>query len=174
MKTLGSMGASLALVCLAAGCRDGCEPASATACPSPRPSVLAAAAEPAAAPARERAGGTVSAQDLLHRRFIIVSVDGKPFPDVENRPDIEFTEGFGVAGQACNRFRGQGELKDGRLFAKQMAMTRMFCFQEELNQLENTLSAMLEAGADIALAGNLLTLRHGGHELIYELQDWVR
>lgn len=59
----------------------------------------------------------VTESDLLHHNFVLVSVDGKP-PVKTPEPNIEFGENMHISGAMCNRFMGQGELKDGILTAK--------------------------------------------------------
>lgn len=117
---------------------------------------------------------SVSRDDLLHRHFVLISADGVDFSAKEKVPDLEFGEDFRVLGAVCNRFMGQGELESGTLTVKQMASTKMMCLDPELNALEQQFAGMLEAGAVIDFDGKILTLRQGGHTLIYELRDWVR
>ena len=117
------------------------------------------------------------AEDLLHRRFVLVSVDGKDFvvEKPAERPDLEFNEGFQIAGHVCNRFFGPAELRDGKLRAENLASTLMMCFKTELNELERLLFAMLRDGVDVSLgADGSLTLRQGEHALVYEKADWLR
>ena len=119
------------------------------------------------------AGKTLTQADLLHRRFVLESVDGKPFTH-ERAPDIEFGEGFRVYGAVCNRYTGQGELKNDVLFVKQMASTKMLCADGTLNTLEQDFARMLQDGATVEFADNTLTLRQGGRVLVYKARDWVR
>jgi len=121
-------------------------------------------------------GKTPNPEDLLHWRFILDSVDGKEvaIEDRNIRPDIEFNEGFEIAGRVCNRYRGSAELKDGVLFAENLAATQMLCINSELDELEQLLYAMLRAGADISLTDDGMTLSQGGRILSYKRADWVR
>ncbi len=62
-------------------------------------------------PAVGFAAGCASAKSptqaaLLHRRFVLESIDGIPFASATRTPDIEFNEGFRVSGQICNRYMG--------------------------------------------------------------------
>ena len=119
---------------------------------------------------------TPAPEDLLHRRFTLARVDCKEFT-IEDRnlhPDIEFNEGFQIAGRVCNRYRSPAELKDGKLYAENLASTRMLCVNPELNELEQQFFAMLRAGADISLTGDGMTLSQGGRVLSYSRADWVR
>ena len=111
--------------------------------------------------------------DLLHRRFVLESVDGAAFSSSVKTPDIEFNENFRVSGQMCNRYTGQGELANGVLTVRQMASTKMLCVDQELNALEQLFGVMLREGAAIDLSGTTLTLRQGGHVLVFTLRDWV-
>lgn len=124
-------------------------------------------------------GGTssVSEQDLLHHNFVLVSVDGKEFKSSKT-PNLEFNEGFRMAGSACNRLLGQAKLANNTLVVEQMVSTKMLCFETELNELEYLLSNMLQAGVNITLSGEstnkMLTLKQGTHTLVYKLQDFVK
>ena len=107
--------------------------------------------------------------DLLGRRFVLASVDGEDFAVGEpaQPPEIEFGEDLRIAGRVCNRFRGPAELKDGKLVAGNLISTQMMCVNGELMKLEELFHAMLRAGADITVAGDLLFLVQGGHTLVY-------
>jgi heat shock protein HslJ len=128
------------------------------------PVFLAAACAGAKAPAPD---------DLVHRRFVLVSVDGLPFA-ASKAPDIAFNEGFRVSGQICNRYMGQGKLEGGVLAVAQMASTKMLCADGALNRFEARFAAMLTAGAEADLSGGILTLRQGGHVLVYAATDGPR
>ncbi|WP_145482629.1 heat shock protein HslJ [Yersinia rohdei] len=114
----------------------------------------------------------VTASDLLHHNFVLVSVDGKP-PLKTPAPSIEFGEKMHISGAMCNRFMGQGELKDGILTAKGLASTRMLCGDEQLNQWDALIGQVLNSGAKVTLAKGQLTLSNKDHTLIYQLKDWV-
>ena len=108
--------------------------------------------------------------DLLHRSFELVSADGKAVTGTPRKPDLAFDEEFRIAGGICNRFVGQAELNGTILTVRQMASTRMLCPDETLNQLEHTFASMLTQGATLNLTGETLTLRQGGHTLVYTVQ----
>lgn len=125
----------------------------------------------------DQSGKTVTKEDLLHRNFVLTSIDGKDFVAKHPQPmtpNIEFNEGFRISGATCNRFMGQAELNNGVLSVKQLAGTMMMCVDPTLNQLETTFAQMLQAGADISLVDQNLTLRQGGHVLVYKLKDYVQ
>lgn len=119
-------------------------------------------------------GKTPAQSDLLHRRYVLETVDGKPFAATERTPDIAFGEGFRVFGGICNRYTGQGELSGNVLTVKQMASTKMLCAEDELNDFEYRFAQMLMAGAVMDLSGDRLTLTQGGHTLVYRFRDRVK
>ena len=169
---------ALSFVVPASGCLEYRHPAAGCAVVAASvPAAMAAGTEAIAKPATAATVKLLAPGDLLHRRFTLAKVDGKDFAVEESaqRPDIEFNEGFQIAGRVCNRFRGPARLEDGRLIAENLAATRMLCVNPELSELEALFFAMLRVGADIALAedGGLI-LRQGGRALVYARADWVR
>ena len=137
--------------------------------------LCAALAVLAAACGKKLGGGhTITQQDLIHHRFVLVSSDGKDFSAKEPIPSIEFNEGLRISGAVCNRFTGQGRLAGNVLTVEQMASTKMLCVNPDLDALEKLLTRMLSEGVELRLDGQRLTVRQGGHELIYKLSDWVR
>ena len=129
--------------------------------------------QPAETPRAQDQEQAVTAKDLLHRRFVLKTSDGADFSTKEKVLDIEFNEGLRVSGAVCNRFNGQGELENGVLTVRQMASTKMFCTDSDLNALEKQVASMLEQGAAVSFDGTIFTLRQGGHELVYEIADWI-
>jgi heat shock protein HslJ len=119
------------------------------------------------APRAEAETVPATREDLIGRRFSLAAIDGEAFAASGPVPTLEFLADFGVAGLACNRFRGQGELAGGVLFVRNLILTRKFCFQPELNRLEEIVAAMFEAGAALSRSGDALILSQGGHELVY-------
>lgn len=119
-------------------------------------------------------GNPPERKDLVHRRFVLAGVDGQTYAKTSRLPDLEFLEDFRVSGSVCNRFAGQGELSGATLTVRRMASTRMLCPDDALNELETRLAGMLQAGAEISLDGNTLTLKQGGHVLVYTAEDRVR
>lgn len=176
MKKFIAAAALLAAAFLVQGCSGPCRTQCQTVPPcqpacSPGVVAMNVPAQPLPAPAP---AGEVGWDDLRHRRFVLVGMDGAAFPEVEREPDIEFNEDGSVTGRTCNQFHGQGVLENGILRIERMAGTRMFCVQPELNQLENLFSAMMQEGAEVLLDDAGLTLKQGGHELVYKRADWVR
>lgn len=145
-------------------------------CDTSSPDSAASSVRESPAPAGSEASPVpvVKAEDLLHRHFVLLTADGVSYTTKEVQPTLEFQEELRVSGGICNRFTGQGKLRDGMLFVSPMAMTRMHCADTELNTLEANFSMMLEKGASLAFDGKLLHLRGNGHELIYEVRDRVQ
>ena len=176
MKRWIASGAVLVAVMWATGCQERQSP-----CSCDREVVLAPVAMPPSVPATPKPElaleETMKPEDLLHRRFALASVNGKEFTidDPARRPTIEFNETFQIAGRVCNTFRGPAQLKDGKLLAENLAMTRMMC-GGELDEVERLFVAMLRTGADITLSehGTRLTLSQGETVLVYTRADWVR
>jgi Heat shock protein len=114
------------------------------------------------------AGNTkVTAQDLASNTYVLQSINGTSFTSRERTPEITFQENMRVSGQTCNRFMGQGQLKDGTLQVAEMASTMMLCADPQLNTMERDLAAMLRAGAAISLDGKNLTLSRDGITYVY-------
>lgn len=120
-------------------------------------------------------GKTVTEGDLLHRNFVLHSVDGVAVKSQPGgAPGIEFGEKMHVSGAMCNRFFGSGQLQNGVLTVKYLASTRMQCADTQRNQWDQTIATLLEKGAKISLAAQQLTLSGGDHVLVYTLRDWVQ
>ena len=112
--------------------------------------------------------GGLRLEDLANRTYYLVSMDGKSFEGA-NAPELGFTGEGRITGRACNRFNGTANIVNGMLTAQHTASTRMACFQPYLNELEQTLFAMLQHGARASLDGRHLTLARDGHSLVYAL-----
>lgn len=113
--------------------------------------------------------------DLLHHNFVLQSVDGEA---AQSRTDgdllnLEFGENLHVSGAMCNRFFGQGQLRDGVLTVKPLASTRRLCADEQHNRWDRVIGTVLENGADVTLKAQRLTLSGSGHTLVYTLRDWA-
>ena len=105
--------------------------------------------------------------DLLNHRYVLSSVDGKEFARNERTPEIEFGKDMRITGQVCNRFNGNGQLKDGVLTVPMMATTMMACPDPAINKMEKDFAVMLKSGAKISLNGKTLTLSGEGLTLEY-------
>ncbi|MDR0239393.1 MAG: META domain-containing protein [Deltaproteobacteria bacterium] len=114
--------------------------------------------------------GELNLEDLAGRTYYLVSMDGKNFAGA-NAPELSFTEAGRVTGRACNRFSGTVNIVNGTLSAKNAALTRMACPQPFLNELEQTLSDMLQHGTRARLDSRQLILARDGHTLVYALSS---
>lgn len=135
--------------------------------------ILLCCALPVMAASCAASGPAVDERDLLHHRFVLHSVDGEVYALEEPAPTISFNEGLRVSGSVCNRFMGQGLLADGKLTVGQIATTRMACVDPVLSRYENLILEMLGAGVEAEYRDRTLTLRQGGHTLVYRLWDLV-
>lgn len=103
----------------------------------------------------------VTAGDVASNRYVLQSVDGVPFGNRERTPEISFDDTMRVAGQICNRFMGQGTLKDNVLTVSKIASTRMLCADPKLNRMERDFTELLRQGARMQLDGDTLSLGDG-------------
>ncbi|MFZ4832100.1 heat shock protein HslJ [Rouxiella sp. Mn2063] len=117
----------------------------------------------------------ITAQDLQHHRYELISVDGEAVNSAQPRPGptIEFGEKMHVSGGMCNRFMGQGELQNSVLTVKQLASTMMLCNDKQLNKWDQLIGEVLANGAKVTLQNNQLTLTQGKHQLVYQTKDLV-
>lgn len=126
-------------------------------------------------------GKSLTQSDVMHRNFVLTEVNGKAF-ESEEIPNIEFNEEFRVSGAICNFYTGQGELVGDILYVRSMAMTKMLCAEQNLNDLEFTFANMMMNGARISYKGDFLTsgdevrsliLKGEGTTLKFERRDYV-
>ncbi|KMV35695.1 heat shock protein HslJ [Franconibacter pulveris] len=115
----------------------------------------------------------VTAQQLVHHRYVLSTVDGAPLDASTRMPEISFGENLHVAGSMCNRFMGQGELHGDVLKVKGMASTRMLCAEPRLNELDTLIGEMLTQGAKVSQSQKTLVLETSQHTLTYKLADLV-
>ncbi|CAK7028811.1 MAG: Heat shock protein HslJ [Desulfovibrio sp.] len=113
-------------------------------------------------------GKNMQESDLLHRTFVLETVDGQPFAASLAKPEIAFGENFRVYGQVCNRYTGQGTLTGNVLTVSQMASTKMLCADDALNKLEYEFSQLLMDGMAVELSGDTLSLEGGGRTLTFK------
>ncbi|MCC8166332.1 MAG: META domain-containing protein [Planctomycetes bacterium] len=115
--------------------------------------------------------GTVGADDLMGRTFILARVDGQPFRSGMGRqPSISFASDMRVSGSACNQYSGPGELEDGVLTVANAASTMMLCVDQALSAFERDFHQMLRDGATVSLDGETLTLSRGSRTFEYTLE----
>lgn len=117
---------------------------------------------------------------LAHHNWVIKTVDGQEFPSASPdanprpKPNISFDQWPHLSGRICNSYSGQFEVKGDTLTARNVASTMMLCVDESLNRLEGTLHQMLNKGVKVEAKGRTLTLTGDGHELVFELFDYVQ
>lgn len=116
----------------------------------------------AEAPAKDLTFRFPSVDDLLHRRFLAVKLNGNPVKVNNDHPPILEFNGekdvvFKISGRMCNQFTGNATLKDGVLSAR-LAATMKMCIDPVLMELEQTFHRLLADGAKIVLADNNLLL----------------
>lgn len=118
---------------------------------------------------------SIQQSDLLHRHFVLQSVDGKTIGGDKNRmePGIEFGEKMHVSGAMCNRFMGQGELQNNILKVEHLASTRMACIDPARAALDPIITDVLSQGAEVSLIKGQLTLKNANHTLVYQQKDWM-
>lgn len=114
---------------------------------------------------------SVKAEQLAGHRYVLDAVNGLAVEPGEHPAEISFDKEMKISGNMCNRFTGQGKLSEGKLTVKNMAMTRMLCVDAQRNELDNTLSSVLNTGAQVDLTGNQLTLNTAEKTLIFTLAD---
>lgn len=113
---------------------------------------------------------TTQPEQLQHHRFVLESVNGKSVNSTKPL-ELSFGEKMHLSGNMCNSFTGEGNLSNGELKAKNLAMTRMLCSDPQLNQLDALLGAMLHDGVQVDLTENQLTLATSHDSLVYKLSD---
>ncbi|UNM97188.1 META domain-containing protein [Ignatzschineria rhizosphaerae] len=120
-----------------------------------------------------------TAQELQHHHYELVSVNGKEL-DLEKGslvPTIAFGEGMRITGTMCNNFFGEGYFSSrGVLKAKGLGMTRKFCTDSALNNLDGDISELLDRGAEIIISenGQFLRLSNIQTALEFKLADKMR
>jgi len=118
----------------------------------------------------------ITAQDLQHHNWELVSIDGENISSTEQQknPRLEIGEKLKANGNAgCNNFFGQAELKNNQFRIEKMGMTMKMCIGEAMN-LEQTFSKTLSQWSDITLTKDNFILVNDSHTLIFKLQDWKK
>ena len=128
----------------------------------------------------------VTIESLLHRRWILHSIDGVELADLAHEsgfdttaaptkvPDLDFADqGFVSGNTGCNQFHGQARVVDNSLILGQLATTAMMC-DGFAGELELQLQLLYRNPLAIAFDGTELILVAVGTELRYTLRDWVQ
>ena len=117
----------------------------------------------------------ITAQDLQHHNWELVSIDGKNLvlEGRQSAPRLEVGEKMTANGNAgCNNFFGQAELKDNQFRIEKMGMTMMMCIGDVMDT-EQAFSQTLSDWSEINLTKDSLTLKNEVHTLTFTLRDWV-
>lgn len=116
----------------------------------------------------------ITATDLQHHNWSLISVDGKAVTAEEGQalPNLEVGEKMTANGNAgCNNFFGQAELKDNQFRIEKMALTMKMCMGESMN-VEQAFSQTLSDWSDMTLTKDSLVLKNEAHTLTFKLSDW--
>ncbi|PHM29457.1 META domain-containing protein [Xenorhabdus innexi] len=117
------------------------------------------------------ATGNVTAKDLQHHNFALVSVNGE---NVSSKEDTKLSITFGknmfVSGTMCNNFMGVGKLNNNTLIVNKLTRSNIFCVNEELNKWDQVIIDILTQGATVSLKDRQLILKNNRNKLIYTLR----
>ncbi len=116
----------------------------------------------------------ITAQDLQHHNWELVSIDGTDLvlEERQNPPRLEVGEKMTANGNAgCNNFFGQAELKDNQFRIKKMGMTMKMCVGEVMD-IEQAFGQTLSDWSDMTLTKDTMTLKNDVHTLTFKLSDW--
>jgi len=108
--------------------------------------------------------------------YVLVAVNDQPIPN-SIPPVLNISRDSSITtiqlnGKMCNVFNGQAIYQNGVLKAADgVAMTRVFCDEPTLNQLDTVIGDMLRKGAYVEKANGQLVLRTTDNTLVYEQQD---
>lgn len=116
----------------------------------------------------------ITAQDLQHHNWELVSIDGKDIV-LEGRqqaPRLEVGEKMTANGNAgCNNFFGQAELKDNQFRIEKMGMTMKMCVGDVMD-VEQAFSQTLSDWSEMTLTNDSMVLKNDVHTLTFKLSDW--
>ncbi|MHC5225425.1 META domain-containing protein [Ignatzschineria sp. LJL83] len=95
--------------------------------------------------------------DLQHHNYELTAINGKEFETADGSlsPHIAFGEDMNINGEMCNNFFGKAQLTArGVIRATGMGMTRKFCSDSTLNNLDGDIVELLDNGAEIIMSNN--------------------
>ncbi|NOU51044.1 META domain-containing protein [Pseudoalteromonas sp. JBTF-M23] len=94
---------------------------------------------------------------LKHTKWQLSHINGKLVAN--SVISIEFIEAMQVAGNGgCNRFFGEGIVRDSSLKVSHIGMTRKLC-DKQTNQQEQMLLKMLQSGVPVLMIENALIFK---------------
>jgi heat shock protein HslJ len=114
--------------------------------------------------------GKIQDTDLMHHRFVLINANGQDI-SLDDQAELIFGEKMTITGKMCNQFSGQVILDKNNIKGTGVAMTKMLCNDDQLNQLDHVIQQLITDGAKINLTNNQLTLKNNKNELIYQLKD---
>jgi len=100
--------------------------------------------------------GTVNSEQLKYTQWKLSQVDGQVIPSSYSA-SLSFIDALQVNGFAgCNKFFGEGALRNNRLKVNKLGMTRKSC-GEQLDQFELQLLNVLKNGVNVKIdSGKLI------------------
>lgn len=100
--------------------------------------------------------GTVNSEQLKYTQWKLSQVDGQVIPSSYSA-SLSFIDALQVNGFAgCNKFFGEGALRNNRLKVNKLGMTRKSC-GEQLDQFELQLLNVLKNGVNVKVdSGKLI------------------
>ncbi|OCG18000.1 hypothetical protein A9G24_02630 [Gilliamella sp. App6-5] len=114
--------------------------------------------------------GKIQDTDLMHHRFVLINANGQDI-SLDDQAELIFGEKMTITGKMCNQFSGQVILDKNNIKGTGVAMIKMLCNDDQLNQLDHVIQQLITDGAKINLTNNQLTLKNNKNELIYQLKD---
>lgn len=117
-----------------------------------------------------------SAVDLQHHNYELTAINGKVFETEKGSisPNIEFGQDMNVNGTMCNNYFGKATLSArGVIRATGMGMTRKFCSDSILNNLDGDIIELLDNGAEIIMSndGQYIRISNTRISLEFKLAD---
>ena len=101
-------------------------------------------------------GETVTSEALDGRDFVSTEVTGETLVD-GTEISVSFEDGGLSVNAGCNTMGGDYTITDGTLTAGPLASTQMAC-EDDLQQQDAWIAALLEDGAALTLTGGTLTM----------------
>jgi len=102
--------------------------------------------------------GTVTSEQLKYTQWQLSTIDDVALKE-QYTASVGFIEALQVNGFAgCNRFFGEGELKESSLSVRKVGMTRKSC-GEKTDKFEQQFLKTLKQGATLSMQGQKLVMQ---------------
>ncbi len=114
---------------------------------------------------------TPLSSEQLQNDWVLTQIDGTALPTSQGKiiPNMAIDSTLKIAGfGGCNRFFGQGELKNNQFKINQMGQTRMMCIQNEQATNEAIIAKTLSNWSTVTLNDHQLTLKGSDHTLKFK------